>query len=273
MSETSVVTANDLPFAGNAADLDKLLGTLRSKPMGLTDSEAKRILGTKLMDARKAALYRWTGLVQNDAGRWRLTSKGNEFVHASDAEKKRMLRQMLGEFPLYDEILRWAASQSKPEIRAEELKVKWVTEYAVGEKPNESRIAGAPSTMFSICERAGLGKFVVGRRGAPSRFEFDEQELARYVGCASQISTDPQRNSSAGGEQVQPKPTFRTDMQSRTYRGMIQEIPFPLSNHQVISILLPDEIPSEDESDIKTWFNLLLRRRMRKTTHEDRENG
>ncbi len=254
-----------LPYNVRIEDLENVLQFLRKRPTGASEAALRRALPKKLLDPRKTGFYLMTGLVSVQDDQWRLTSAGAEYVHGDAESRKRILRDVLRGFPPYQEILEWALHEQKNRITAEELRHKWVTDFSdVVSTDNEYRVEGAPLTMFNLCQHAELGEFILGRRGAPSRLELDLAELQEHVEARSR---DPRRGSfgdiaveDMSGERPKVRPRIEPLHDAPEYD---QEIPFPLSNHMIISVRLPAAIPPEDEKDIKTWFDLLLRRRMR----------
>ena len=259
-----------LPYNVAFEDVDAIIDCLRKKSTGASIGSLRRLLPEKLFDARKSPFYVMTGLIAIEGGQWRLTSPGAEYAHASDKKRQGVLRQIISRFTPYKEILEWAFHENKEVLTGSELQHKWVTDFAdVVSTENQARISRAPLTMFNVCQHAGLGKFVVGRRGAPSRFEFDWDELRAYL--ESEIGDTTEECSSRRTYHEGPvAPADSVRLHERGQRQFDvapqhdQEIAFPLSNYRTLSVHLPDEIPAEDEDDIKLWFDLMLRRRMKR---------
>lgn len=249
-----------LPYNVRVEDLDATTRFLKSRPTGATEAEIARSLPNKITDERKVALYELSGFVQIDGGRWRLTSKGSDYVHGDAAKRRATLQDVLRRYGPFHESLSWAHHNNKLVVTANELRHKWVTDFAgMVSTENKYRINGAPLTFFSLCDHAGLGKYIVGRRGAASRFEFNRDELRAYVEGGA-IQTEPvsfKTDHIIGDETARLRePSF---VQAPEAAG--QEFAFPLANHHVISVTLPDEIPEQDVEDLKSWFQLMLRRR------------
>ena len=251
-----------LPYNVKVADLNQVADLLRTRATGATDSEVRRAIGASLCDQRKIAFYELTQFIAVDNGRWRLTSQGSDYVHGDEARKQKRLRDVLRSHVAYRDVLSWAFYDQKDSLSADEVRHKWVNEFAgIVSQENKYRINGAPVTFFDLCEHAGLGKFVVGRRGAPSRLEIDRTTLRSFTESDQSLSSERPATAASLGNNILARPE---PVQLRVGGPRDQEIPFPLSNHRLIAVILPDEIPAEDEDDVKAWFDLMLRRRIKR---------
>lgn len=258
MSEERLI----LPYNARVEDLDQIAEYLRSRPTGATHSQIARTLGRKIIDDRKVHFFLLTGFIMIDGEQWRLSSKGSEYVHGDAPARQLLLWGVLRNYPPYHEILSWVYHRSKTAVTADEVRLKWANDFSGAvSTENKYRLNGAPLTLFGLCQHAQLGRFIVGRRGAVSRLEVDEAALRDYFD-----SSGERRKDQDDGEQVVNVETSGLGRSTPTIihyghattREAPQEFAFPLSNNKVISIMLPDEIPSRDTENLKMWFDLML---------------
>lgn len=260
MSEEMLI----LPYNVKIEDMDAVTEFLRSRPTGASYAQLQRTLGKKLTDDRKVALYLLTGFVSIDGGKWRLTGPGSDYAHADEAGRCSLLRNVLRSYEPYHEVLSWMHHQAKESVTADEVRHKWANEFAGSVSvENKYRLSGAPLTFFGLCQRARLGRYVLGRRGAPSRLETDTEELRSYIGSADSPPMHEEKAASSESASKSPRGTIgrTSDAPARLVRSASPEFAFPLSNNMTISIILPDAIPAEDTDTLRAWFDLMMKSR------------
>ncbi|TXT16761.1 MAG: hypothetical protein FD138_4694 [Planctomycetota bacterium] len=147
-----------LPFLGDPEDLGKVLQFLKTRPTGVTLSEAGRVLDKSLLDPRKFDFYDLLALFSRIDGRLRLNNDGLAFLDGTPTKREEIVRSRIRQFEPYHSLIEWAFHKS-----------------------GTARVEAAPSTFFRSCEFAGLGHFVVGRRGSKSRIEFEREKVAKYL--------------------------------------------------------------------------------------------
>ncbi len=175
-----------LPYLARYSDLTALVEYLKKKPLGATHQEIKNVLGPEALDWRKVEAYRLSGFF-NLHEKVTLTQKGVEFSQGDNETKKGIILDILKSVRPYNGILEWAHFQNRESLDAEGVRLKWSTEFPEIDKGNAQRFEMAPISFFSLCDGAGLGKFLIGRKGQPTRLEIDRKELEAYISHVSPI--------------------------------------------------------------------------------------
>jgi hypothetical protein len=198
-SQSSRMSAGGLilPYLARHDDILQLLEYLRKKPLGAAISEVTNALGAEILDARKVEAYKLTELF-DFKDRLSLSALGVEFAQSNAEARRGIVWRMLKKVRPYDGILEWAHFQKKDQLDAEGVRLKWSTEFKDEiDTTNRQRFELAPIFFFSMCEGAGLGKFVTGRKGQPTRLEIVPNALEEYV---SSVSIPESSKLQASGE-------------------------------------------------------------------------
>jgi predicted nucleotide-binding protein len=190
-----------LPYLARHADILLLVDYLRKKPLGAGPSEVASALGAEILDARKVEAYKLTGLF-DFKDRVSLSTLGVEFAQSNEKARREVVWGIMKKVRPYDGTLEWAHFQKKDQLDAEGVRLKWSTEFKEEiDTTNRQRFELAPIFFFSMCEGAGLGKFVTGRKGQPARLEIVPNALEEYVSfVASPESSNLQANGKARHE-------------------------------------------------------------------------
>ena len=223
-----------LPYYGNAEDVDRIAQYLRTKPTGAGETDVRKTLGDKFVDPRKFDFYDMVGLFTRTSGLFRLTRTGIDYVSGDQAKKQEIIRSAVRAFKPYDSLIELAYHQSLDVLDADRAKHEWADRHTdLLDLANVYRLTAAPMTFFAVCEMAGLGKFLIGRRGAKSRIEFDRSALQSYLDCS--LPSDPGSTESASAEMVAGPPNARQETISPT---IAKTLPESRPNEFVISIPL-----------------------------------
>jgi hypothetical protein len=178
-----------LPHYGGKDDLERVVQYLRTKPTGAVEADVSRTLGAKTVDPRKFDFYDLIGFFTRGNGLFRLTDRGIEYLRADEGGKREMLRDAIRNFMPYHAILDWAFHNKVTSLDADSLKHEWASKFAqVLDLSNDYRLASSPVPFFALLEMAGLGTFVIGRRGSKSRIEFNIGAVEQYLSRAAAVS-------------------------------------------------------------------------------------
>jgi predicted nucleotide-binding protein len=178
-----------LPHVIKYGDIIALIDYLKKKPLGATQVEIKTALGAEVLDWRKIEGYKMTGFF-NFNETVKLSATGVEFSQANEDGKREMVWQILKTVRPYNGVLEWAYYQKKRQLDAGGIRLKWSTEYPEIDKSNKQRFDQAPISFFSLCDGAGLGKLLIGRKGQPTRVELDVTNLNAYVSHAGVVGME-----------------------------------------------------------------------------------
>lgn len=166
---------------GGPEDILAIVRYLKPKPTGATQTEARKTLGNAIVDARKVAALQAWNVIQVNNDRMTLTAPGREVAH-DESKISALIADALRAEPAYKGALEWAHYQNRERLDAHELGAYWHQHYAsaLGTSVDKA-ISRSCSAFFRLVEGAGLGTYVLGRRGSASRIDFDRAALQAFV--------------------------------------------------------------------------------------------
>jgi hypothetical protein len=169
-----------LPVKTTLEDVAAIVSYLKTKPTGVTVAEARGVVDPKILDGRKLRAYSDWLLVQQEGDKIRLTEMGRRLGRAPGDSN--LFREIVGSIPTYRASMEWAFHQSFKELTVDELAANWHEHHksAVGTDADAS-IKAAVTCFFNLADGAGLGKYVLGRKGQPTRLEVDQESLRVFV--------------------------------------------------------------------------------------------
>lgn len=213
-----------LPIKTSIEDVEQVVVYLKPRITGSTLAEAKSILDNRLLDGRKMTAYERWGFITRDGDRLRLTDRGRELSRPQSEESKILaIREAICSIAAYQMALEWMHHRRFESVDVDELGNHWLKHMPneIGSE-NEGTIREQVTTFFGLAHAAGLGSYLVGRRGHQTRFEVSRQELSSYLsdgGSAESVETKAE----------DPAPLDRDD-ESRieaSSREAEEPIPFP----------------------------------------------
>jgi hypothetical protein len=200
-----------LPVLTTAEDVRELVRYLKNKPTGATIAEAKAAVKKQVLDPRKMTAYTLWGFVTKEGERLKLTSRGWDYARKPDSEAD-VFRRAIDSVAPYKSVLEWAYHQKLDSITNVDVAAHWHEHH--GEllgTDNDDTIKNNAVCFFHLCEAAGLGKLVVGRKGQATRLSIDRTQLGQYVEAGP--STPPWVSGSSEPEE-EVEPGSRTEEKS-----------------------------------------------------------
>ena len=202
-----------LPIRTVLEDLTAVGNFLSKKPTGTTVTEAKKILDTKYLDGRKLSALKFWGIIEESAdGRLKLTEEGRTAMRDSGAAIKGVLTRAIARIDPYRALVERAAHRKELSLSATDAAVHWHEHFSDEASENDKILNDQAVCFFQLAEGAGLGQVVVGRRGSPTRFEFDENALTNFVdGNVAQADDVPPPDGAA----ATPTPSVTRDVPAK----------------------------------------------------------
>jgi predicted nucleotide-binding protein len=172
-----------LPLLTSPEDIRTLVKFLGRKPAGSSLKDTEAILGAELVDQRKLATCVRLGIITRDNEHLKLTPNiGRELSRLSESEFSTRLRDLLGSLPAYSACLEWAYENGLEALSSADVGAFWHDHHRdeLG-TTNERQIAERATCFLKLCEGGGLGSYVVGRKGQPTRLDVDKDALEAFV--------------------------------------------------------------------------------------------
>ena len=171
-----------LPIRTTLDDIDAVCGYLVTKPTGATPAEAKAVVDKKRLDGRKLAALKFWRLIEDDGNKMKLTDRGRLAVRQSGASRSAVLREVVRQVPPYAAIVERVAHRNEETITGTEVAAHWYEHFRSDVSDSEKVLNDQAVCFFQIAEGADLGKLIIGRRGSPTRFDFDSDTVSAFVG-------------------------------------------------------------------------------------------
>lgn len=179
--EWKEVNEMPLPIMTTAEDVLAMVKYLKNKPTGATLSEARAAVGNKTTDGRKLAGYQTWGVVVKDGDRLKLADAGWELARKPDQQQV-IFRSILDRVKPYRSVLEWVFHQGLNSVTNNDVAAHWHEHQAEAlGTTNEESIKDSAVCFFHLCQAAGLGTIVFGRRGQATRLEITRDQLASYI--------------------------------------------------------------------------------------------
>jgi predicted nucleotide-binding protein len=162
-----------LPIRTTLTDVDALCAYLVTKPTGATLSEAKAVLDSKVLDGRKISAMKSWGLIDDASGKMVVTERGRLVGKDKGARRAEALIQAISTTPPYRAIVERAVHRGELTLSAVDVAAHWHQHFKAEASANDKILNDQAVCFFQVAEGADLGKLVIGRKGQPTRFEFD----------------------------------------------------------------------------------------------------
>lgn len=179
-----------LPIRTTTDDIEKICGYLNTKPTGATAAEAKAVLDKKVLDGRKLSALKLWGLIEDNGDRMKLTELGRLVARDQGARKAEALRAVVANIEPYRAQVERAVHRSEASVTATDVAAHLHEHFREESSDSERTLNDQAVCFFQLAQGADLGQLIIGRRGQPTRFEFDAGNARSFVeGSATEPST------------------------------------------------------------------------------------
>jgi predicted nucleotide-binding protein len=175
-----------LPLLATPDDVRGILKFLSRKPAGASLDDAQAILGEEFVDPRKVAAYQRLGILTRENDHLKLTpTVGRDLARATELQFPARFRTRVGSIAAYNGCLEWAYERELTELTTTDVGAFWHDHHSdeLG-TTNERQITERANCFLRLCEGAGLGTYLVGRRGQATRLDVDRDALEAFVHSA-----------------------------------------------------------------------------------------
>lgn len=170
-----------LPIRTTLSDIDAICAYLLTKPTGATMPEAKAVVDGKVLDARKITAYKQWGLIDDSSGKMRISERGRLIGKDKGAKRSQALQDVIHDVPAYKAIAERAVHRGETVLTAIEVAAHWHEHFKSAASENDKILNDQAVCFFQVAEGADLGRLVIGRKGQPTRFEFESENLRSFV--------------------------------------------------------------------------------------------
>lgn len=170
-----------LPIRTTVDDIDEVCAFLATKPTGATTSEAKAVIDKKRLDGRKITALKFWELIEEDAGKMKLTDLGRQIAKDGGVNKSSVLRKIIRDNAPYAAIVERAAHSGESTVTAVEVAAHWHEHFKIHVSDADKILNDQAVCYFQIAQGADLGQLIIGRKGQPTRFDFDRDAASRFA--------------------------------------------------------------------------------------------
>ena len=171
-----------LPINTTVEDIESVCAYLATKPMGASLDEARAVLDAKFLYGRKLSAMKEWGLIDEDEGTFRATDLGRAAAKGGGASLSDALANVIRNVLPYFSIIERAAHRKEATLTSADVGAHWHEHFRDQISSSEETLNRQTVCFFRIADGAGLGKVIIGRRGAPTRFDFSAEALEKFVG-------------------------------------------------------------------------------------------
>ena len=170
-----------LPIRTTLDDIDAVCAYLATKPTGATMAEAKAVVDKKRLDGRKLVALKFWGLIEEDSGRMKVTEAGRRAVRDNGASRSSVLHDVVRRVQPYAAIVERAAHSGEGTFAATDVAAHWHEHFNSEVSDSEKILNDQAVCFFQLAEGADLGQLTIGRKGQPTRFDFDLTAAKSFV--------------------------------------------------------------------------------------------
>ena len=168
-----------LPTKTIVDDIVAICSYLATKPTGATLKEAGAVIDTKYIDPRKIAALKGWSLIEDMGGKWKVTTSGRAFARGSAEDRKKLLRAVVAQCQPYNAIVERATHRASEEaVNSPDVAAHWHSHFKQDAAASDDRLNDQALCFFHLAQGAGLGTVVLGRKGSPTRLEWDRSQFS-----------------------------------------------------------------------------------------------
>ncbi len=112
-------------------------------------------------------------LLDDASGKMVVTERGRLVGKDKGARRAEALREVVASIPPYRAVVERAVHRGELTLSAVDVAAHWHQHFKADASSNDKILNDQAVCFFQIAEGADLGKLVIGRKGQPTRFEFD----------------------------------------------------------------------------------------------------
>lgn len=170
-----------LPIRTTLDDVDAVCGYLVTKPTGATLAEAKAVVAKKHLDGRKLTALRFWGLIEYEQDKVKITDRGRRSVRDSGSSRSDVLRDVVREVPPYVGLVERVVHRRETTITAIEVAAHWHEHFRDQVSESDKTLNDQAVCFFQVAQGADLGTLKIGRKGQPTRFDFDADIARAFI--------------------------------------------------------------------------------------------
>ena len=187
-----------LPIRTTVDDLHAVCSYLATKPTGATLPEAKAVVDRRRLDGRKLTALKFWGLVEDDGDKVNITDRGRRSVKDFGALRSEVLREVVSQVLPYMAVVERVVHRREETISATDVAAHWHEHFTSDVSDSDKILNDQAVCFFQIAQGADLGRLIVGRKGMPTRFEFDTDATQTLISQSAEVIQDTPSQTDLG---------------------------------------------------------------------------
>ncbi len=170
-----------LPARATPEDAKTLCSFLSKRPTGATLLDAKAVVDQSILNPYKLDAYESWNLVEKKDGRYLVTDLGRKLARGSDSEVAAVFGTIIHDIGPYLAAVERVHHKGETEVPAADVASHWHRHFNDDSSSNEDVLNQQAVCFFQAAQAAGLGTLVVGRKGSPTRLQFDRAAVQKFL--------------------------------------------------------------------------------------------
>lgn len=176
-----------LPLSATANDVRAVVQYLKGRAEGVTLAEAVDSLKKQIFEPEKIAAYEALGVVRREVNRLKLDALGWELARCLEPEAD-AFRALLDRIEAFRRVLDWAHGRRLDYLISSDAFDFWSDHCPQALGLSTPQVVEANvNCFFQLCQAAGLGTHIVGKKGQPTRLRLNYEELTVYATGAREV--------------------------------------------------------------------------------------
>lgn len=185
-----------LPLKTTLDDVKTLTAFLSTKTMGCTVNEAKSIIDKKYLDKRKLTAMKSWGFITHDGDKLKNTPIGREYAKGDENVKSKILRNIITKTEAYKAVIERVSHRKEESLTSVEVGTHWHEHFKSDASSNETSLNNQTVCFFQLAQGSKFGILKPGRKKLPTRFEFNLDEISKYLSGNQEEGNDNDTESS-----------------------------------------------------------------------------
>lgn len=184
------------------------------------------------------------------------TPRGSELALADEPRRGGVIREALLSFPPYGDLLRELRGRRQSRVEAEWVEAWWATHGYGGSQSNRRE---GVAVLGRLAEHAGLARYIQGRRGFPTRIEWDLSAVEAAAGPAPLASAAVAEPAGAAGEaSAEPRDPTRPQRIPEVSTGEVNRVRIALEGGRTARLDVPMRLSPPEKRRLLELLDLLI---------------
>lgn len=173
---------NALPLSATINDIRALVKYLKKKPQGASIGGMTDVIKKQIFEQSKISAYELLGIIEEAEERITLSPWGLKLAESFENEAE-IFRLLMSRIERYRKLLQWAIDQQLDALLHSDVVTYFGFEYPDRSATSQDAqmINNVIVCLFQVCQAAGLGTHIIGKKGQPTRLRLDRDAVLDFI--------------------------------------------------------------------------------------------